>query len=122
MELLYAVYSPLWLRSPGGKHNNLFHLLVSHFTSRTTNKLLEKKYLKTILTCGSNSLFNKAQCKHPSSFYSGRFASCDFFMALVLDPQKHSSTVLKSLFAMQETHSFMCPLKKNNHTVQHPQE
>jgi hypothetical protein len=100
LESLYAVYSPLWLRSPGGKTNDLFHLLVSHFTSRTTNELLENKYLKSILTRGSNSIFNEAQRKNPLSFLSGKFASCDFFISLVLDPCKNSSTVLQSLFAM----------------------
>jgi hypothetical protein len=83
MESLYAVYSPLWLRSPGGRHNNLFHLLVTHFTSRTTNKLQENKYLKSILMRGSNFLFNETQTKHPSTFLSGRYASCNYFMGWV---------------------------------------
>jgi hypothetical protein len=97
-------------------------LLVSHFTSRTTNELLENKYLKSILTCGSNSIFNEAQRKHPLSFLSGKFASCNFFISLVLDPHKNSSTVLQSLFAMRETRQYFCPLKNNTHKVGQPQE
>jgi hypothetical protein len=82
MESLYAVYSPLWLQSPGGKANDLFHLLVCHFNSRTTNKLQENKYLKSILTRGSNSLFNETQKKNPESFVSGKYVSCDYFFLL----------------------------------------
>jgi hypothetical protein len=33
LEALYAVYSPLWLREPGGRPTNLFHGVVSHFAA-----------------------------------------------------------------------------------------
>jgi hypothetical protein len=122
METLYAVYSPLWPQSPGGIHNNLFNLLVSHFSSRTTNELWENKHLKSILTCGANSLFNEEQRKHPGSFVSGHFSSCDYFFLLVLDPQKNTSSVLPSLFFVQESRDFSCPLKKINHNAEHPPE
>jgi hypothetical protein len=122
MELLYTVYSPLWLRSPGGHLNDLFHLLVSHFTSQTTHKLQENKHLKSILTCGLNSLFNEAQQKHPQTFISGQYASCDYFFSLVLDPQLNSAAVLQKIFSIQETRKYLCPLKIRNHVVETPHE
>jgi hypothetical protein len=120
MELLYAVYSLLWLQSPGGHPNNLFHLLVSHFTSQTPNELQENKHLKSILTRGLNSLFNEAQQKHPKTFISGQYASCDYFFSLVLDPQLNSAAVLQTIFSIRETRKYSCPLKIRNHVVETP--
>jgi hypothetical protein len=63
---------------------------------------------------------DEAQRKHPKSFISGEFALCDYFFSLVSDPQKNSSTVLQSLFSIQETRSYLCPLKISNHQGDHP--
>ncbi|OAV87308.1 hypothetical protein PTTG_29485 [Puccinia triticina 1-1 BBBD Race 1] len=120
LESLYAIYSPLWLQTPGGKKTNLFHTLVSHFTSRTTNELIEHSRLKTVLTRGSNQLFEAARNLHPNSFVPGDFASCDFFMEILLDPKTNSSKFLQGLFAVQETRSFSCPRNTHNKTIKHP--
>jgi hypothetical protein len=60
LESLYAVYSPLWLQEPGGKQTDLFFLLVSHFTTRTTYEMKEGAQVHSILTRGSNKLFMEA--------------------------------------------------------------
>ncbi|OAV85245.1 hypothetical protein PTTG_30669, partial [Puccinia triticina 1-1 BBBD Race 1] len=120
LDSLYAIYSPLWLQSPGGKNTSLFHTLVSHFTSRTTNELIQNKNLKSILTRGSNKLFEAARSLHPDSFIPGSFASCDFFMEIILDPKTNSSEVLKSLFSIQETREFSCPRKIHKKPIDHP--
>ncbi|OAV85220.1 hypothetical protein PTTG_30689, partial [Puccinia triticina 1-1 BBBD Race 1] len=112
---------PLWLQSPDGKNTSLFHTLVSHFTSRTTNELIQNKNLKSILTRGSNKLFEAARSLHPDSFIPGSFASCDFFMEIILDPKTNSSEVLKSLFSIQETREFSCPRKIHKKPINHPQ-
>ncbi|OAV87274.1 hypothetical protein PTTG_29506 [Puccinia triticina 1-1 BBBD Race 1] len=120
LESLYAVYSPLWLRSPGGKQTDLFHVLVSHFTARTTKELIENKNLKSTLTRGSHKLFDEAHKLHPHSFFPGEYASCDFFMEIALDPKTNSSKVLETLFSVQETRNFTCPRKIHNKKIVHP--
>ncbi|OAV85813.1 hypothetical protein PTTG_30251 [Puccinia triticina 1-1 BBBD Race 1] len=120
LDSLYAIYSPLWLQSPGGKNTSLFHTLFSHFTSRTTNELIQNKNLKSILTRGSNKLFEAARSLHPDSFIPGSFALCDFFMEIILDPKTNSSEVLKSLFSIQETREFSCPRKIHKKPINHP--
>ncbi|OAV87839.1 hypothetical protein PTTG_29266 [Puccinia triticina 1-1 BBBD Race 1] len=120
LDSLYAVYSPLWLRSPGGKKTNIFHCLVSHFTSRTTNEMIQNKNLKSILTQGSNKLFEAAQNLHPESFIPGEFSSCDFFMEIALSPQSNSLKVLHTLFTVQESRTFTCPRKIHQKQADHP--
>ncbi|OAV90028.1 hypothetical protein PTTG_28449 [Puccinia triticina 1-1 BBBD Race 1] len=79
LESLYAVYSPLWLQTPGGKKTDIFHTLVSHFTSRTTNELIKNKNLKSCLTRGTHKLFEEACKLHPHLFIP---------VKLVKDPAK----------------------------------
>ncbi|OAV96379.1 hypothetical protein PTTG_26373 [Puccinia triticina 1-1 BBBD Race 1] len=117
---LHTTFIPLWLQTPSSKKTDLFHTLVSHFTSRTTNELIEHSRLKTVLTRGSNQLFEAARNLHPNSFVPGDFASCDFFMEILLDPKTNSSKVLQGLFAVQETHVFSCPRNTHNKTIKHP--
>ncbi|OAW00018.1 hypothetical protein PTTG_25145 [Puccinia triticina 1-1 BBBD Race 1] len=120
LDSLYAVYSPLWLQSPGGKKTDIFHCLVSHFTSRTTNEMIQNKNLKSILTRGSNKLFEAARNLHPESFIPGEFSSCDFFMEIALSPQSNSSKVLDTLFTVQESRTFTCPRKIHQKQADHP--
>ncbi|EHS64787.1 uncharacterized protein PGTG_21047 [Puccinia graminis f. sp. tritici CRL 75-36-700-3] len=110
LESLYAVYSPLWLQEPGGKQTDLFFLLVSHFTTRTTYEMKEGAQVRSILTRGSNKLFMEAQKLYPANFISGAFASCDLFLEIVLDPKRNKSKTLPKLFRVQEDRIFSCPL------------
>ncbi|OAV99563.1 hypothetical protein PTTG_00800 [Puccinia triticina 1-1 BBBD Race 1] len=103
-----------------GKQTNLFHVLVSHFTAQMTKELIENKNLKSTLTCGSHKLFNEAHKPHPHSFVPGEYASCDFFMEIVLDPKTYSSKVLETLFSAQETQNFTCSRKIHNKKIVHP--
>ncbi|OAW00128.1 hypothetical protein PTTG_25170 [Puccinia triticina 1-1 BBBD Race 1] len=120
LESLYAVYSPLWLQTPRGKKTDIFHTLVLHFTSRTTNKLIKNKNLKSCLTRRAHKLFEEARKLHPHSFIPGEYASCDFFMEILLDPKSNSSKILQSLFSVQESCEFLCPQKLHNKKVTHP--
>ncbi|OAV88103.1 hypothetical protein PTTG_00409 [Puccinia triticina 1-1 BBBD Race 1] len=120
LDSLYAVYTPLWLQSPGGKKNDLFHIPLSHFASRLTNELVGNKSLKTILTRGSNQLFEAACNLHPTSFVAGEYSSADFFMEILLDPKANSSEALQTLFAMEEHRVFSCPRKQHSKPINHP--
>ncbi|KAI7945470.1 hypothetical protein MJO29_011858, partial [Puccinia striiformis f. sp. tritici] len=110
LESLYAVYSPLWLQEPGGKQRDLFKLLINHFTSRSTFELTEKGSIRAILTNGSGSLFTQASKLFPAHFIEGQYASCDFFMEILLDPKTNSSKTLPTLFSVVESRQFACDL------------
>ncbi|POW02906.1 hypothetical protein PSTT_11446 [Puccinia striiformis] len=121
LESLYALYSPLWLKEPDGKKNDLFNSVVNHFTSRTTYELTENGSLKSILTRGSGIIFDAVQKLLPQSFKEGDFASCDLFIETVMDAQKkHSSKVLQGLLSVNSSRAFTCPRHKA--PVQHPCE
>jgi hypothetical protein len=108
LESLYAVYSPIWLMQPGGRKNDLFSLLMSHFNSRSTWELTKSKSIRSILTRGSNSIFEAARNLHPQSFGYGLFASQDFFMEILLDTKTNSSNVLRKLFLVSQKRVFSC--------------
>lgn len=118
LELLYAVYSPLWLQEPGGKQTDLFFVLVSHFTTRSTYEMCKSPQIRSILTRGSNKIFIETQKLYPLNFISGAFSSCDLFLELVLDVKKNKSKTLPKLFCVQENRSFTCPLHPGQQ--QHP--
>ncbi|OAV89613.1 hypothetical protein PTTG_28634 [Puccinia triticina 1-1 BBBD Race 1] len=82
--------------------------------------MLVNKNLKSILTQGSNKLFEAARNLHPESFITGEFSSCDFFMEIALSPQLNSSTVLDTLFTIQESQTFTCPRKIHQKKADHP--
>jgi hypothetical protein len=63
LELLYALYSPLWLRGTNGSRSNLFTALVAHFTSQLTYELTEASSICSVLTKGQNKLFQLARKK-----------------------------------------------------------
>jgi hypothetical protein len=98
LKSLYALYSPLRLRSSTGTGNTLFHMLVNHFSSRATAKLLLGGSIRGLLTTGHTTLFNHIDALHPDSFVPGCFASCDSFIQHALDPTKNPTQSLAGLF------------------------
>ncbi|KNF02935.1 hypothetical protein PSTG_03884 [Puccinia striiformis f. sp. tritici PST-78] len=108
MKSLFALYNPLWLRNATGKGATLFHHLVSHFGSRTTFNLTKKGRIKTILTNGQSKLFKICNEKHQANFVPGHFASCDFFLELLLDPKRNPTKALSGLFELVEHRTFSC--------------
>ncbi|KAI7937449.1 hypothetical protein MJO29_014764 [Puccinia striiformis f. sp. tritici] len=108
MESLFALYNPLWLRNATGKGLTLFHHLVSHFGSRTTFNLTKTGRIKTILTNGQSKLFKICKENHQASFVPGCYASCDFFLELLLDPKRNPIKALTGLFEVVEHRSFSC--------------
>jgi hypothetical protein len=63
-----------------------------------------------MLTNGQSKLFNFAKNKLGAWFQPGKFASCDYFLELLLSPKKNSAKVLKGLFDMRENREFSCKL------------
>ncbi|EHS64725.1 uncharacterized protein PGTG_22421 [Puccinia graminis f. sp. tritici CRL 75-36-700-3] len=118
LESLYAVYSPLWLQEPGGKKDDLFFFLISHFTCRTTYEMTRSTQVRSILTRGSNKLFNEVHKLFPESFVHGEFASLDFFVELMLDPTRNKSKMLPKLFQVEENRKFTCTFHPGQQ--QHP--
>jgi len=110
LESLYAIFTPIWLTKPGGKKIDLYDSIRRHFSARATLEMTNSKSLRRILNAGSNNLFEEAQKLHPESFEYGKFASCDFFLEIALDPKNTGSAeVLTRLFLVNETRSFTCP-------------
>ncbi|OAV88860.1 hypothetical protein PTTG_28901 [Puccinia triticina 1-1 BBBD Race 1] len=120
LESLFAVYSPLWLQQPGGKMNDMFFNLVTHFSSWTTVKLQPKGSMRLTLTNGSRQMFDLANQSNPHCFVPGAFASADLFLSMCLDPSKNLSKVLPSLFQVHETRVFTCPVHPEAAQTQHP--
>ncbi|KAI7939386.1 hypothetical protein MJO29_014122 [Puccinia striiformis f. sp. tritici] len=102
LESLYALFSPLWLRGISGRQKDLFSFMVNHFTSRSTYELTLKGTIASILTNGKNKLFNFATEKYPGRFPPGFFASCDFFLEVMLDPSLHQSRQPRQLFVVNK--------------------
>ncbi|OAV89926.1 hypothetical protein PTTG_28484 [Puccinia triticina 1-1 BBBD Race 1] len=48
------------------------------------------------------------QQKHQANFQPGAFASCDFFLELLLDPKRNPTRALAGLFEVVEHRQFMC--------------
>ncbi|OAV97894.1 hypothetical protein PTTG_25866 [Puccinia triticina 1-1 BBBD Race 1] len=120
LESLFAVYSLLWLRQPGGKQDDLFFNLVSHFASRTTFDLTPKSSIQQTLTNGSKALFNIVNQLNLVCFPPGKFASADLFMEMCIDTSRNSSKVLPSLFEVHESREFTCPTHPEVDQTQHP--
>ncbi|OAV95379.1 hypothetical protein PTTG_26661 [Puccinia triticina 1-1 BBBD Race 1] len=120
LELLFAVYSPLWLQQPGGKAKDLFFNIVSHFSSRSTFDLTPKGSIQSTLTNGSKSIFDLVNQINPASFVPGEFSSADRFMEMCIDTSSNSSKVLPSLFRVHESREFLCPTHPEADQKQHP--
>ncbi|OAV88619.1 hypothetical protein PTTG_28980 [Puccinia triticina 1-1 BBBD Race 1] len=103
LELLFAVYSPLWLQQPGGKAKDLFFNIVLHFSSRSTFDLTPKV----------NQI-------NPASFVPGKFSSADRFMEMCINTSSNSSKVLPSLFRVHKSREFSCPTHPEADQKQHP--
>ncbi|OAV85421.1 hypothetical protein PTTG_30533, partial [Puccinia triticina 1-1 BBBD Race 1] len=112
MESLFALYNPLWLRNSTGKGSLLFYNLVLHFGSRTTFNLTKIGRIRTVLTNGQSKLFKICNKKHQANFQPGAFASCDFFLELLLDPKRNQTKALNGLFELVEHREFMCESAK----------
>ncbi|KAI7958203.1 hypothetical protein MJO29_006420 [Puccinia striiformis f. sp. tritici] len=108
MESLFALYNPLWLRNATGKGSTLFHQLVTHFGSRTTYHLTKLGRIRTVLTNGQSKLFKFCNEKQQANFQPGHFASCDFFLELLLDPKRNPTKALAGLFELVENRVFSC--------------
>ncbi|OAV99289.1 hypothetical protein PTTG_25339 [Puccinia triticina 1-1 BBBD Race 1] len=102
LESLFALYSPLWLRNCKGKGQSLFENLVRHFNAWATHNLTEKGRLRSTLTNGQTKLFMVANKRLGANFVPGKYASCDYFLEIALDPQRNSAKALKGLFELQE--------------------
>jgi hypothetical protein len=87
LESLYAIYSPLWLRRPGGKDTDLFYSIVSHFSTQSTHELTESTSIKSILTNGSGKLFDLAAKKSLLLFVPGKEALCNQFIGSTMKKQ-----------------------------------
>ncbi|POV99301.1 hypothetical protein PSHT_13608 [Puccinia striiformis] len=96
-----------------GRQKDLFSFMVNHFTSRSTYELTLKGTIASILTNGKNKLFNYATEKYPGQFPPGLFASCDFFLEVMLDPFLHQSRQPRQLFVVNEHRDFTCELQPN---------
>ncbi|EHS64843.1 uncharacterized protein PGTG_22522 [Puccinia graminis f. sp. tritici CRL 75-36-700-3] len=114
MESLYALYSTLWLKGTNGTGKDLFSALCHHFNSRITYELNEVGQILSVLSKGQSKLFNLARKKYEGSFIPGRFASCDFFIKILLDTNKNATCSLKGLFTIEEKRTFSC--------AEHPHE
>ncbi|OAV93727.1 hypothetical protein PTTG_06780 [Puccinia triticina 1-1 BBBD Race 1] len=112
MESLFALYNPLWLCNSTGKGSSLFYNLVLHFGSRTTFNLTKIGRIRTVLTNGQLKLFKICNKKHQANFQPGAFASCDFFLELLLDPKRNQTKALNGLFELVEHREFMCESAK----------
>ncbi|OAV98480.1 hypothetical protein PTTG_25674 [Puccinia triticina 1-1 BBBD Race 1] len=121
LKSLFAFYSPLWLQQPGGKMNDMFFNLVTHFSSRTTVELQPKGSMRLTLANGSRRMFDLANQSNPNCFVPGSFASANLFLGMCLDPRKNSSKVLPSIFQVHKTQVFRCPFRPKAAQTQHPQ-
>jgi hypothetical protein len=110
LKSLYALYSPLWLRGTSGRPRDLFTAMVTHFTSCSTYKLTEAGSICSVLTKGQNKLFGILQEKYTASFPPGKFASCDYFIEVCLDPARNLARALRPLFEVTEVWKLKCEL------------
>ncbi|OAV90961.1 hypothetical protein PTTG_28135 [Puccinia triticina 1-1 BBBD Race 1] len=108
LESLFALYNPLWLRDSKGKGATLFYHLAMHFGSRTTFNLTKIGRIRTVLTNAQTKLFNMCNERHQARFQPGAFASCDFFIELLLDPKLNPTKALTGLFEVVEHRDFAC--------------
>jgi hypothetical protein len=108
LESLFALYSPLWLQNSNGTGSDIFTAVVKHFASQTTYELTLNGSIRSILSKAQNTLFNHVHKKHPNSFKPGFFASCDYFIEIILDPRANPTRALKGLFAVPENQEYIC--------------
>ncbi|OAV86560.1 hypothetical protein PTTG_29835, partial [Puccinia triticina 1-1 BBBD Race 1] len=114
LESLFALYNPLRLRNASVKGATLFDHLIKHFNTRATYHLTKKGRFRTILTTGPTKLMTFANKKLGAQFVPGAFASCDYFLELLLEPKKNSPKPLKGLFEVEETRNYTCELNPAN--------
>ena len=117
LECLYLLYSPLWIVGTNGSGKDLFTTVVQHFNSRATYNFTRKDQIQSTLTKSQNKIFELARNKYPGSFEYGRYASCNYFMEICLDPKRNPPRNLKSLFVLQENQIFTCQTGPHNKPV-----
>lgn len=115
LETLYALFSPLWTEGSKGGPNNLYTILVKHFTSRTTYDLNSSGQIRSILTRGQNKLAKHLELASPGSFRPGAFASTDLFIEIVLDPARNNAACLKTLFNVTQHRTLYCDALPDEH-------
>ncbi|KNF03024.1 hypothetical protein PSTG_03618 [Puccinia striiformis f. sp. tritici PST-78] len=109
LEGLYALYTPLWIRGINGKGNDLFTYLTKHFSSRKTYEMTMAGSLGSILSKAQGKFFDMARQAYPGRFNPGVFASCDYFIEILLDPKQHpKNNHLHNLFGFAIRREFSC--------------
>jgi hypothetical protein len=100
---------PIFVIQPlatNGSGKDLFTTVVQHFNSRATCNFTRKGQIRSTLTKSQNKIFELARNKYPGSIEYGRYASCDYFMEICLDPKRNPPQQLKFLFILQENQIF----------------
>ncbi|OAV90974.1 hypothetical protein PTTG_28141 [Puccinia triticina 1-1 BBBD Race 1] len=106
LELMYALFSPLWACGISGKGSNIFTQIAHHFSCQVTGELNGSNTIRSTISWGQNSVFEAMRNKYPAEFIARAFALCNRFLEVSLDPKLHKRAAYKELFSVKEQREF----------------